>query len=104
MIDKNICKGLLFRATVSSFAMIGDKRKYYQAGIRLSFLKQKSCKGCEHCDWMWEAMSEEMHNSDALSPRDFHDGWIYSLAAQGDDEDYKMYFTAVEDSFGKPRG
>ena len=66
--QKNECTGLLFRCSISSFPMMDGKRRYFQSSIRMSFLKRKSCGGCEHCGWMLDFMSEQFYNDLAMNP------------------------------------
>jgi len=45
---KETCKGLFWRAEVSSYCYDG------KIGVKktLRFLKRKSCTGCIHCGWV----------------------------------------------------
>lgn len=53
---KNACKGLFWRAKVSSYCYDG------KLGMRktLNFLKRASCTGCEHCGWVLEFLEESV--------------------------------------------
>ena len=54
------CKGLFWRAEVSSYA---DNN--YKIGVRkiLKLLKRKSCKGCIYCGWVSEFLHEDVFDN-----------------------------------------
>ena len=51
------CKGLFFRASVSSYK---KKDGSYETKHTLRFLKRKSCKGCEQCYGTLEYLDENV--------------------------------------------
>jgi len=55
--EVEVCKGLFWRASVSSFLS-----SYNSIEVRksLRLLKRKSCPGCKKCDWLWEYFSEDI--------------------------------------------
>ena len=76
---KNICKGIFWRATNSTFL---SSYKSIEGRKSLRLLKKISCKGCPECDWIWEYLFQDIANM-PRSPSDYigkiKDGSIYKL-------------------------
>jgi hypothetical protein len=66
------CKGLFWRGSANTYL---SQHKSIELRKSLRFLKRKSCKGCEKCDWTWENISEDIAND--LSILDIKDGALY---------------------------
>lgn len=52
------CKGLFWRASVSSFI---SSYKSIETRKSLRLLKKKSCPGCDHCSWILEYLQEDVY-------------------------------------------
>ena len=87
--DKNSCKGLIYRASVSSYSydgIIGTRKT-------LRLLKRKSCKGCEHCEWMKDYVDEyivnDFYNVDFLDK--IEHGKLYTFSVSFSKGYYDLY-------------
>ncbi len=58
------CKGLIFRCKINNFT----NGLFANATTQFRLLKRKSCKGCEKCYWIEEALSEQMDCDNELPP------------------------------------
>ncbi len=55
--EEERCKGLFFRGTTNNYL---SSHKSIEVRKSLRLLKTKSCKGCGHCEWIWEYIEEEI--------------------------------------------
>lgn len=84
--EENDCKGLFWRANVSSF--LSDKT--IQERVQLRFLKRKSCKGCSYCDWLWESLGETIEEG-IVSKKEIEHGKIYTYNVVTSKGYYDLY-------------
>lgn len=59
--EKPKCLGLIFRSHVSCYI---SSHRSIEVKKSLRLLKRKSCKGCSQCEWIWEALPEEIYNGE----------------------------------------
>ena len=58
--DVEKCKGLFWRASVSSFL---SSHRSIETRKSLRLLKRKSCTGCDQCEWIWDYIHEMICDS-----------------------------------------
>lgn len=83
------CKGLYWRASVSSFI---SSYNSIETRKSLRLLKRKSCPGCEHCAWVLEWFNEEIYcdtQSDYLG--NLKHGKIYTFKVISYQDYYDIY-------------
>jgi len=81
------CKGLFWRASVNSY-LSTYKSIEYRESLRL--LKRMSCKGCETCDWVWDALQEELELNGGY-PGKIEHGKIYTYNVVTSQGYYDLY-------------
>ena len=74
--EENGCKGLFWRANVSSFL---SSHNSIEVRKSLRLLKRKSCSDCSSCAWIWEYFNEDVN----IEPHDYlgkiENGKIYTF-------------------------
>ena len=102
-VTQNNCKGLIFRAHVHSFI---SSHRSIEVKKSLRLLKRKSCKGCKHCEWIWDEMMNEILDCEIEDfAGDIENGKKYKLNAvwspgtyeYPDDGDMNYSFTQWEE-------
>ncbi len=97
--DKNPCKGLYFRGVVSNYSGCNT----FVCNKKIRLLKRKSCKGCESCGWILEAISEDISSEIYLDFDKVENGKIYTIGVTyvdghyGDEFDYNFELYEVEE-------
>jgi hypothetical protein len=97
--DATPCKGLVFRASVSSYINGGNiiVRK------NLNMLKRKSCPGCERCGWILdtgEGLSEYIeHFADQDVLGTLKHGQLYTISISGGQRDYWGEYDDIDYDF-----
>lgn len=93
--NSECCCQLIFRASVNSYVQGGR----YVESKELNLLKRKSCK-CGCCDWLLEALNEQMGSSDYPTQieDEFVDRALYELKVTNHGpEDFEVGFVRVEE-------
>lgn len=85
------CKGLFWRAEVSTFLSNYQNgyNKQLEQRLKLRFLKRRSCKGCEQCDWLWNYLSEDPESFIDLS--EIESGKVYTYKVHSSQGYYDLY-------------
>lgn len=75
--EENDCKGLIFRCYTSQYL---SSYRSIETNKSLRLLKLSSCKGCEHCEWLWDFIGDDIKEGsydDYI--KDCQDGKIYKV-------------------------
>ena len=96
--NKNKCKGLYWRAQVSSFLSTHNSIETRKS---LRLLKRKSCSGCEHCGWFWDYIKEDICIEICDYIGDVEDGKVYTFKVHSSQGYYDLHPEIDEIEFVK---
>lgn len=85
--DDEPCRGLVYKAEVTQYLT----QKGIAQTIRLVEQKRLSCRGCEHCAWLYDSLQESLRDAAVDFDRVQH-GKYYTLAAVNIKRDWESGF------------
>jgi len=91
---KPVCKGRWYRGTEEMY--VGAGGRIVSKWVMMP-LKRQSCKGCDQCGWMDDAIREDAAEKMVHFPRHIQDFGLYKLEAVNcDDEGCDFEFILVK--------
>ena len=93
------CQGIVVRAIVNHTYVSYPKKSIerFNCNIQLNVLRRKSCKGCEQCGGIWDAMPEVSDDWPIEGIEDCSHKKLYKLVPVGYEEDWHLELAEVKE-------
>ena len=80
------CVGKIYRCKINRFL---NSKKEYVEQVRMIPQKRLSCRGCQHCGYLEEQISDFIQNKESLLPEEPVNGALYHIEIINEVQDWE---------------